>query len=312
MAYPFSFLVLTKNDAAIVLANKIAGSVNDFVNIMNTKAKELGLKNTKYSNVTGLISGKQSTTAYDTAMLLKAAYSDNKFLELTDCSTYSIPESDKRDEPYVMDISNKLLNPDTKYYTYGALFGKSGFDDNTKSTMTVVTSRDGRCLVWVAFNNSDREDQAYEAVNMIEYGYSDFTAVTYTAKEIESLFKGKSWQYIEVENDVQIIISSKLTKDDLISNVSVSGKEAFLTIQGEDVDYSIKISNVYAKGMRGVLDSALHVLKWILFVIISLILLIAIIYAIISITVNIRNAKNAAKKKEERKRTLEERMSKLQ
>lgn len=71
------------NDATVSLAERIAASEDNFVNMMNNKAKELGLKNTNFKNATGLDSENHYSSAYDMAMIAKELIKHEKILEFT-------------------------------------------------------------------------------------------------------------------------------------------------------------------------------------------------------------------------------------
>jgi D-alanyl-D-alanine carboxypeptidase (penicillin-binding protein 5/6) len=76
-------LLHSANDAALMIAENISGSVDEFVKLMNEKVKELGLKNTNFVNSTGLDADNHYSTAYDMAMMAKELIRHEKILEFS-------------------------------------------------------------------------------------------------------------------------------------------------------------------------------------------------------------------------------------
>lgn len=114
-------------DASMALALTVAGSEDAFVDLMNKKVKELGLKNTHFDNVTGLHSVNNYTTAYDMAAILDAAMQNKMCREIL--STYQFTTSITPEHPEGILLSSTLFN-----YMYGTepetatiLGGKTGF-----------------------------------------------------------------------------------------------------------------------------------------------------------------------------------------
>lgn len=114
-------------DAAIALAIKISGSEAQFVELMNKKVKELGLKNTHFTNVTGLFDKNHYTTAYDMAIILEAAIRDPLCRKIL--STYQYKSTPTNKHPDGLPMSATLFN-----YMYGTepetatiVGGKTGF-----------------------------------------------------------------------------------------------------------------------------------------------------------------------------------------
>ena len=84
-------LVHSANDAANCLAEYVGGSVESFVSMMNTKANELGLSNTHFTNTFGMHDENHYTTAYDLAMLMKYCSQNDEFRKLAGSASCAIP-----------------------------------------------------------------------------------------------------------------------------------------------------------------------------------------------------------------------------
>ena len=86
----YGMFVASGADATRALVISIAGSESEFVKIMNQKAKDLGLKNTKFSDTTGLDEANQYSTVDDVATVLKEALNNSKFKELFTAQSYTL------------------------------------------------------------------------------------------------------------------------------------------------------------------------------------------------------------------------------
>ena len=171
-------LVHSANDAANVLAVYVGGSIQSFVSMMNTKANELGLTNTHFTNVYGLQENNHYTTAYDLAKIMQYCIQNDDFRRIAGSVSCSIPATNKSDvRSYTS--TNQLVLPDSpNYYSYVTV-GKTGF-----------TTEAGRCLVSCAYRNdieltcvilggilSDDgvSSRFIDSISLYEYGFNHFS-----------------------------------------------------------------------------------------------------------------------------------------
>ena len=133
--------VASANDAAVALAEHISGSVDAFVELMNQKAASLGCTNTHFTNPNGLPDENHYTTAHDMALIAKAAYQNETFRIITGTARYTIPPTNKHDEPTDLQNHNEMLYPfkTLKYRYEYCTGGKTGY-----------TSEAGQCLASLA------------------------------------------------------------------------------------------------------------------------------------------------------------------
>ena len=90
----YGLMLNSGNDAAVAIAEHIAGSVPEFVKLMNDKVRKMGLKNTSFDNPHGLDSENHYTTAYDFAQITREAMKNPKFAEIVATKTKKIPWAD--------------------------------------------------------------------------------------------------------------------------------------------------------------------------------------------------------------------------
>ena len=119
-------LVHSSNDAANVLAEHIGGSIPSFISMMNTKANDLNLKNSNFTNTYGLENIDHYSTAYDLAQIMHYSLKNDifrKYISLASCAISETNMSGVR----TYSNTNKLIVPNNLYYYNFATSGKTGF-----------------------------------------------------------------------------------------------------------------------------------------------------------------------------------------
>lgn len=134
-------LVHSANDSANILAKYVAGSIDNFVSMMNEKANDLELKNTHFTNTYGLQDPDHYTTAQDLSIIMQYCLKNNDFRRISSMSSCSIPPTNKSGARNYVATNKLLVQNDSSYYKY-ATSGKTGF-----------TTEAGDCLVSCAFKN---------------------------------------------------------------------------------------------------------------------------------------------------------------
>ena len=153
------------NDATVVLAERIAGSEEAFVKMMNEKAKELGLKNTNFVNPTGLDEDNHYSSAYDLGLIAIELMKHEQIFEFS--SLY---------EDYLrVDTSNKfwLVNTNKLVRTYDGADGlKTGFTDNAGYTMAVTAKRNDMRLIAIVLGEEVSKVRNAETTELLDYGFN--------------------------------------------------------------------------------------------------------------------------------------------
>ena len=142
----YGLILRSGNDAAYAIANHVGGNQENFVRMMNEKAKQLGMKNTTFSNPSGLDefdSGNQSTV-YDMALCMQAAMKNEIFRIITNTKQY------KAENNRVWINKNRLL----REYKY-CNGGKTGYTTQSGKTLITSANKDGMESIVVSFRESD-------------------------------------------------------------------------------------------------------------------------------------------------------------
>lgn len=189
------------NDATVVLAERIAGSEETFVKMMNDKAKELGLMNTNFVNPTGLDEENHYSSAYDMGLIAIELLKHDVILEFS--SVY---------EDYLrQDTANKfwLVNTNKLVRFYDGADGlKTGFTDNAGYTMAVTAKRNDMRLIAIVLGEKVSKVRNQETTDLLDYGFN-----LYKVQVIKK--QGDVIKTIELDkatkNKIDVVLESDIT-----------------------------------------------------------------------------------------------------
>ena len=217
--------VYSGNDTTAALAELVGGTEEAFVQMMNAKAAELGMKNTKFVNSTGLPNRllkqymhtgteeeENLMSARDTAILARALI--NTYPEVLQFS--SIPEKPKEYLNVRLVNWNMMLEghpyPEARQYTYPGVDGlKTGNTDAAGYCFTGTAERDGMRLISVVMNTDSITARFVETKKLFDYGYNNFE-LKEMAKKGQKLKKNETFPVIKgVEKEVSVVVGEPLT-----------------------------------------------------------------------------------------------------
>lgn len=157
----YGLLLCSGNDAAVAVAEHVGGSVEGFVERMNETAMELGMENSSFANPNGLDDGEHYSTAYDMALLARAAMENETLVRIASTRTVSIGGR-------TMTNHNKLLS-----YMDGCLGLKTGYTRAAGRTLVSCAERNGQRLIAVTLQ--DGNDWA-DHQSLYDYGFAAYPA----------------------------------------------------------------------------------------------------------------------------------------
>ncbi|WP_084757947.1 D-alanyl-D-alanine carboxypeptidase family protein [Defluviitalea phaphyphila] len=166
--------IASANDAAVAMAEHIAGSEEAFVKMMNEKAKELGMKNTNFVNACGLHDDSHFTSAYDIALMSRELI--NKYPEIHELATIwqdtIIHETRRGKEEFGLTNTNNLF----KWYK-GANGLKTGFTQQSMYCLSATAKRDELSLISVVMGAKSKQARNSEVAKMLDYGFANFAII---------------------------------------------------------------------------------------------------------------------------------------
>ena len=156
--------VASGNDAAAAIAEHIAGSEPAFVNMMNKRAKELGMTNTNFVNSNGLDAYGHYSCAYDIALMSRELMSHNDIFQFTTIWTDTL-----RDGQFELSNTNKLI----RFYE-GATGLKTGSTDDALFCISATAKRDNMHLIAVIMAAPTSKLRQADASSLLNYGFSKY------------------------------------------------------------------------------------------------------------------------------------------
>ncbi|NLY86501.1 MAG: D-alanyl-D-alanine carboxypeptidase [Tissierellia bacterium] len=262
-----ALLIESANDAALAIAKHISGSIDEFVKLMNEKAKAIGALNTNFVNPNGLPHEEHLSTAYDLALMAKYAMENETFREIVKNYTYTIPITNKKSQERNLWSANRLLysterinvNGTQTTIKYEGVNGvKTGYTIAAGQCLVTSYEKDGHKLIAVVLKSSGKN--IYSDIHkLLNYGTNNFEKVKigYGNKFIDNFpvengvipfVAGitKSDTYYIVEKSKVDLIEEKITKNTLeapISKGQVIGKVEYY-LEGRKISETDIISTM--------------------------------------------------------------------
>ena len=221
----FGLMLPSGNDAAMALAYHIGGSEENFVKMMNQKAKELNLKNTHFVNPHGLDAQGHYTSAYDLALISAEAMKNDMFRGIVATKNATIPGSDEF-QPRYLHNKNRCFK-----FLDGCTGVKTGFTDNAGRCFVCSAERDGMELIAVVLNCQPMFE---ECARLIENGFEKYKMYCL----IDEYCIGDEIKVLDGEKDfVKTITKSKfsypLTEEEYLQVNIVRNQPEFLEAEVE-------------------------------------------------------------------------------
>ncbi|MCK8824909.1 D-alanyl-D-alanine carboxypeptidase family protein [Fuchsiella alkaliacetigena] len=202
--------IASANDATVALSEHVAGSKEEFVRMMNRRAEQLGMNNTKFVNTTGLpvVGGNHYASAYDIALMSRELILN--YPEVLDWTAIWMDEI--RDGEFILYNTNKLLR---RYPGVDGL--KTGWTTEAGYSLAATATRDGRRLISVIMKTDSEEERLEESAKLLNYGFRRFNV-----EDIVS--KGELVGEVEVQEGKQPVVNLE-TANDLRRSVLVGSRD---------------------------------------------------------------------------------------
>lgn len=245
-------IIVSGNDAAIALAEGSVGTIDDFVNLMNIKAKELGMNNTNFVNPSGLYDKNHFMSVEDLAILSKALIKNHykyykRYFNKTSFTFNNIRQRNR----------NWLL---TEYQGTDGL--KTGFTDYGKYSISASVFRNGKRLIAVINGADSERERINDARKLFDYGFSlynyidlfnsgdivgevrvlfgkDKTVPVYTKQNIDYATRIENINNVKVEFVAKKFVQAPIKKDDIIAKIIIKDadrKAEYNLYASNDVD----------------------------------------------------------------------------
>ena len=188
----YGLMLCSGNDAAVALAEYAGGDISGFTELMNNKAKELGLANTHYESPHGLDSDGHYTTAYELALLSDYALKNETFSKIVGTKNYTVTINGY---PKNLSNTNELLG-----YLDGVYGVKTGFTNGANRCLVTACKRNDMDIICVVLGSDTKKYRTQDSIKLIEYAFNNFTYIN--ANEIATKafenWKNENLKYIDI------------------------------------------------------------------------------------------------------------------
>lgn len=225
--------IASGNDAAVAMAEYLGGSESNFVDMMNKRAQELGMKNTTFKNCTGLPIEGHMSTAYDISIMSRELLKHPKILKYT--GTYMETISEGRKSPIELVNHNKLVR-----FFKGCDGLKTGFTDEAKYCISATATRDGVRMLSIIMGAPTYKVRNRDASMLLNHGFSKYESKKVAEKDgdVENIPMNKKGDKIVIAKAKEDLIvtcpkgeASKITKKIILDESKTKFK------QGESIGY---------------------------------------------------------------------------
>lgn len=162
----YATMVKSANECAYQIAEVVGGNVENFADMMNKKAEELGCQNTHFVTPNGLHDDNHYTTAYDMALITREALNYDQFREIAGTQSYTIPPTNLSEDSTELWNGNKMILPASEYYYEYCEGGKTGYTTVANNTLVTYAEKNDLELICVVLD-----------VDGGKYAYSDTKAL---------------------------------------------------------------------------------------------------------------------------------------
>ncbi len=227
-------IISSANDSALVLAEHVSGSVEDFCKLMNETATKIGCTNSNFINPCGTHNENHYSTAHDLALIGNYSLKFEKLKELYKKTYFKLHTTDlySIDDRVYSTTNELILSGSSNYYRYAKGL-KTGFTTPAGYCLMGYASKDGLELITVLLNCSTSDNRYLESQKLFDYGFNNFSLKNFMAK-------GNTVETVSVKGATKETKKLNLILDNDI-NITVENNTDISTLQCEiEIDDKIK------------------------------------------------------------------------
>lgn len=246
-------LLASGNEVAHALGSNTEGGYDNFIKLMNEKAKELGCTNSNFINSHGLHDDNHYTSARDMALIGAAAFQNADFRRITSTLQYTIPVTNITNETRTFQNHHKMLfDWRSQYYEY-CVGGKTGYTDKALNTLVTFATKDDVNLVAVVLRTHGSGNTYVDTRAMLDYAFENFSKVSVTVDSVDA--EGLK----SVDKNAYVMLPMGITFDDLdcsVENPANLGDKTgnvTYTYEGQVVgEFEMTITDEYYNKLHGI------------------------------------------------------------
>lgn len=237
----YAILLASANEVSYAVAEHIGGTVNNFVSMMNQRAKDLGCVNTNFVNPHGLDNEAHYSCPYDLALIAGKAIEYTTFRRISGSYNHKIPETNKNEARWISN-THPFIKKNVVYE--GVFAGKTGSTSKAGSCLVTCASKNGMTLICVIMKAPDSATVQSDTKTLLDYAFNNFSLTPLAASETSGnnafpvLFEDEEALISDVfsplsVSDTSLVLPTGASYKDLTKVCSLTPTEAFS--KGENI-----------------------------------------------------------------------------
>lgn len=224
----YGILVGSANEVANAVGEYISGSLEEFINLMNERAAQLGCTDSHFMNTNGLHDDNHYTSAYDLALISAAFFQNDMLCKIGNTDRYEFTATATQPDDFILKNKHRLITGEDPYD--GILGGKTGYTDQARQTLVTCAEQNGMRLVCVVFKE-ESPSQFTDTIELFDYGFHNFQLMNISEHEDKYQIEpsgflqtgndifGSSKPILTIDNNSSVIIPNTVSFDDLDSTI---------------------------------------------------------------------------------------------
>lgn len=231
----YCVMLASGNDTAAGVAEHIGGTIDNFVDMMNAKAEELGCTNTHFMNPHGLHSEEHYTCAKDMGLIVQAAIQNPDFCKIASSKSYTVPKTNKSEARELWN-HHKMLLPASEYHYDGVAEGKTGYTSDAWNTLVTTAEKDEMKLIAIDLRCQGAAAAYNDTTKLFNYGFENFSLLKPLSDfSLDSAAEASNISVGEISNleklqavynkNYTILAPKSVTVDDIAVTLTNDGQE---------------------------------------------------------------------------------------
>ena len=173
----YALFIQSANEVAAQIAEYVGGTEQNFIDMMNKRAAEIGCTNTHFTNASGLPDDDHYSTARDMALIMREALKNKTFCKIMKNPTYTIKPTNMNSESRRLHTHHPMFATESPYYYKGCIGGKTGSTNAAGSTLVTVVKRKAGTYIAVTMKAQEQVYAVSDSAAMFDYAYNNFSKV---------------------------------------------------------------------------------------------------------------------------------------
>ena len=170
-----ALIIKSANDVAAQIAEHVGGTEQNFIDMMNQRAAEIGCTNTHFVNSSGLPDENHYSSARDMALIFREGLKNQDFRTVIGDIDYTIAPTNMTAEKRTMHTHHPMLAPESNIYYQGSIGGKTGFTNLAAHTLITAVTQNDTTYIAVVMHGMELSTCCMDSKALFDYGFQNFT-----------------------------------------------------------------------------------------------------------------------------------------